>query len=759
MDEFLEDSRKKIDGSTNHDDTSFLKGRVIRITFRSSETGFGVIKIEPFSDYQQEDGSNVTVVGSIPESCMPGMSVTIQGRWKTHEKYGQQLQATFINEERPTQREDVIKYLSSGFVKGFGPAMAEKVVDTLGADALDVIDRNPQRLLDVPGIGAKKLQDILQSWKRQSDQREIYVFLQKHGISATFSQKIYKRFGAKTIDVLKENPYILAKEISGIGFKSADSIALSLEISPTSSLRLMAGLNHVLLEASESGHCFLPRDSLVEKSLQTLGVNDKEVLLNALEQAVREAEIVESNDNYYIPALYDAESSLAKLICKRIKKSSAPVSKIPPSLVNQLCETPFSGTGNRVIRFSDKQKQSVSLAAQERLLAITGGPGCGKTTVLRAIASLFKQAGLITKLAAPTGRAAQRLSEVCDMEASTIHRLLKFDPATRDFVHNSKEPLELDALIVDESSMIDIPLAASLFDALPNHAHVVIVGDADQLPSVGPGMFLSEILSIKEIPSVRLDTLFRREEESLITQVAHEINMGNVPKIPEPDRVTKTDAYFLQASEPEDVAQLVEKLVSDQIPRKFNIASSNITVLSAMNRGELGVKSLNKRLQAKLVPERSELPSVQYGNIEFRLGDRVCQRVNNYNIIETGVFNGDQGEIIGIDGASKSIVVQLWDGREVTYPSESIHELDLAYALTIHRSQGSEVPAVIMILHDSQHIMLERQLFYTGVTRAKSLLIVVGTKRAVILATKRMRSKKRHTALTERILEFHGEQN
>jgi len=402
---------------------------------------------------------------------------------------------------------------------------------------------------------------------------------------------------------------------------------------------------------------------------------------------------------------------------------------------------------------SAEQRTAVSLALRERLTVITGGPGCGKTTVVRTIADVFRRTGAKLKLAAPTGRAAQRLSEVCGIEASTIHRLLRFDPIERAFLYNADDQLDCDAIIVDECSMIDLSLASSLFQALRTDCRLILVGDVDQLPSVGAGLVLADLLSVPEISRVRLTKLFRRAEESAITAVAYQINSGEIPAIPSPDGEVRSDAYFIEARDAAKAAQLIERLVVERIPATASIQPSQITVLTPMNQGELGTASLNRKLQARVVPKLPGSPELEVGDLRFRLGDRVCQRVNNYQLLEAGVFNGDQGVVTGVDPKERTLQVELWDGREVEYPNEYLHQLDLAYALTIHRSQGSEMGIVVLALHDAHTILLERQLLYTAVTRAKELLIIVGSKKALATAVKRVRSRKRQTTLSKRIQE------
>ncbi len=733
-----------------------LRGVVARITYQNAESGFGVIRVTPENIGSEQE---TTVVGVFPSTLSLGANIIARGAWQTHAKFGKQFRARSVTETEPTTTDALVKYLGSGSIKGFGPVLAERVVTAFGDDTLRILNDEPEKLRDVPGIGEKKFQEIRGAWEQKKNLREVLLFFQGHNVPLGLAQRIYNAYGDKAIEKVRENPYILARDVWGIGFLTADKIAQALGIDPRSSARIAAGLEYTLKRGGDDGHCFLPRDLLIAKASSLLSLADEERIAEILDQSIREGALISENESIYSPLLHLAEVQVAENLAARLTRGVVFDKDIPEHLIEAACGRSLvtsvpSGSGlteNKVIRLSEKQKDAIRLAATEPLIVITGGPGCGKTTVVKTISSLYKSAGLSIKLAAPTGRAAQRLAEVCEMEASTIHRMLKFDPQTRGFVHDHNDPLPVDAIIVDESSMIDISLASALLRAIPLGARIVIVGDADQLPSVGPGLFLSDLLQMKSAPRVLLDTLFRRAEESAITSIAYSINHSQVPEIPEPDGQTKSDAYFLPAKELTQAAELIERLVVEQIPKRFGFSGSDITVLTPMNQGELGVIALNKRLQARIRPHIPGTAEVNLGdNLVFRLGDRVCQRVNNYNITSGGVFNGDQGEIVGIDLESRSIRVKLWDGREVDYGQDAIYQLDLAYALTIHRSQGSEVPVVVLALHDSHTVLLERQLIYTAVTRAKKLLIVVGTKRALVLATKRARSRRRYTALTSR---------
>jgi exodeoxyribonuclease V alpha subunit len=733
----------------------FLRGAVNGITYQNRENGFAVIKVLPENVTSSQDA--VTLIGGVPASLGIGSNVIARGRWETHPKFGKQFRAFSVTESAPTSEQAIIKYLASSSIKGFGPVLATRIVKKFGNDALTILDKHPERLIEVNGVGHKKLKEITESWQESRNVREVMLFFQGHNISANMAQRIYRSYGDRAIETVKKNPYILTRDVWGIGFKTADKIAQELGLPLNSPVRLSAGILYALKKASDDGHCFLPREYLLTKAIALLSLKEDclEDLENSLKQSLLSGEVIEYQGNIYLSLLERAETILAKSLVKQIHNS--PEETIPKHILKNFSENPMevrnSGgpeLSSQIIHLSEEQKKAIIFAAEHSIVVITGGPGCGKTTVVRSIAKMFRAAGLELKLAAPTGKAAQRLAEVCGIEASTIHRLLKFDPLSRSFLYNEQDRLPLDAIIIDESSMIDLALAASLFQAIPKGARVVVVGDADQLPSVGPGRFLSDLLEISKVPRVKLTTLFRRADESSITHIAHQVNSAIVPNIPSPDGKTKSDSYFLSASDPIEAAELVERLVVEQIPKKFGIPSSDITVLTPMNKGELGIISLNNRLQKSLVPENTRRASVKVGNLEFRLHDKVCQRVNNYNIVKGGVFNGDQGEIIAIDTAIQTLTVLFWDGRTVEYSTDALYQLDLAYAITIHRSQGSEMPAVVLVLHDSHSMILERQLIYTAITRAKQLLIVVGSKRALVLSVRKSRGHRRYTALATR---------
>jgi exodeoxyribonuclease V alpha subunit len=732
--------------------SDYFKGIIQRITYQNAENGFSVIRAELAEG--KDSGTSHTVIGSLPTSLIEGGVFVARGVWQTHAKFGKQFKAYSITESLPTTTEAITRYLSSGLVKGIGEKLAERIVNHFGEATLQVIEETPDRLSEVNGIGQSKIDELKEIWNERKDERETLLFFQSYGISTTMARRIYKSYGSKSIETVKSNPYILCEEIWGIGFLTADRIAYALGIDTYDIERLMAGISYTLDDSQSNGHTYLPYEELLQKTKSLLKIDDETTIAKALNHACLSGKIYDYNQKYYRPTLFNLERKAAECIAKRAYGKKTIHKDIPVHLVEETISTRNIGTAfNDSITLSEEQKEAVHLAATSPLLLITGGPGCGKTTIVKSIGMLFKKAGLSIRLAAPTGRAAQRLQEVCGIEASTIHRLLKYDPMKRCFIHDESDPLPFDVLIVDESSMIDIPLAASLLKAVSDKTRLIFVGDADQLPSVGPGLFFPDLLTTEEVPKVKLTRLFRRAEESSINDIAHLINQGVSPAIPEPDGSGIRDAYLLKVKDQEEAGALIERLVCEQVPKKFDVRSEHITVLSPMNQGALGIIALNKRLQSRLIQKGAGTPSVKIGSTEFHVGDRVCQRVNNYTIHTAGVFNGEQGVIFGIDTEAKSLYVKMWDGREVTYTGDTIHQLDLAYALTIHRSQGSEVPVVILVLHDSHHIMLERQLIYTAVTRAKKLLLVVGTKSALNKATKQIRSSKRFTALKELIEE------
>lgn len=719
-----------------------VRGTVDRVTFRNAQNGYSVLQVAL-------DGSieRVTAVGMCPHARV-GSYVMMTGTFINHPKFGKQFNLQSLTETPPSTSEGIERYLSSGLITGIGKKTAERIVKEFGSTALEVIRTDPEKVAALSGVGKKKAELLQGALAQQTEFDQILRFLVEHRISPGLSTKIYERFKTKTIDIIKSDPYILAREIRGIGFHTADTIALNLGVSPTSPKRLRAGLQFALEEGADDGHCYLTRQVLLDRARTLLGIDETIDLGEHLDNLIAEGSLSTYHDGIFLNNYDRAEDAVARFIAER----TAPRSQraITDEAISEALKEAEQCLG---VSLSPEQQVAVESAAQYPLLIITGGPGCGKTTIIKALTILFEKAGLQFALAAPTGRAAQRMSHVCGAPASTIHRLLKYDPTTGDFIFGAKNTLPYDALIIDEASMVDIMLARDLFAAIPPRCSIILVGDKDQLPSVGPGRVFGDLVSCKDIRVVALSKLFRRANESAINTVAYMINSGEVPTIPTPDGITKSDAYFIQRDDTEESGRLVESLVAEQIPKKFGFSGAEIAVLTPSNRGPVGTIELNKRIQERLNPRasHSEDEILELGDLSFRVGDRVCQRVNNYKIDPNGVFNGDMGTIIQVNREDQKLTVELWDGRIIEYPRSDIGQLSLAYAVTVHRSQGMEVPCVVFAIDNSHFTLLERQLVYTGVTRAKKLLIIVGSKRALGIAAKRAQTKKRCTLLLERI--------
>ncbi|RMG39346.1 MAG: ATP-dependent RecD-like DNA helicase [Candidatus Dadabacteria bacterium] len=717
-----------------------IRGVVRRVTFRNPENGYAVLKVD-----LPESNEQITVVGTCLNPNV-GQNLLIRGDYTVHPRFGKQFQAESIQEVEPSSAEGISKYLASGLIKGVGEKTADKIVAHFGTDALQILKTQPERISEVPGIGRKKAAKIAASVKDNQDLQEVMRFLLEHNISSGLASRIYERYKNRTVEILSRDPYLLARDMRGVGFATADSIAMNLGLEHDSPERLKAGVYYALEKGADDGHCYLTLDTLLVRARTLLGLGEEYDLSGALEALIKEGSVIKDEERIYLRHLYRAEIFVADFIGQRTAPYETPL------VSERLIERALTQAQEELnISFSAEQREAALAASRYPFLVVTGGPGCGKTTVIRALSRIFQYAEKRLALTAPTGRAAQRMSQVTGLPASTIHRLLKYDPIKRGFLHGLNKPLAVDAVIVDEASMIDILLARDLFSAIPREATLILVGDKDQLPSVGPGRVFADLIALKEIKTITLNRLFRRAKESTINTIAHMINSGLTPQIPEPDGVTRSDAYFIAKKDPQKACSLIESLVAEQIPKKFKIPSNEIVVLTPTNRGPLGTQVLNQRLQERLNPEgfMNNTAGVKVGHYTLRPGDRVCQRVNNYNIDSYGVFNGDNGIIYSVDPVGKKVVVELWDGRLITYDESNISQLSLAYAITVHRSQGSEIPCVVLALHDSHYTLLERQLIYTAVTRAKKLLIVVGSKRALMLASKRMGSKKRLTALSE----------
>ena len=736
---------------------------VERITFHNEANGYSVLKVVPAEAKGRAKGDVIPVLGSFSNPVV-GESLRLHGTWIKHPQYGSQFKSERYETLRPATAAAIEKYLGSGMVKGIGPVMAKRIVAKFGENALDVIEETPEKLTQVSGIGDKRIDKIKAAWDEQREIRAIMLFLQGHGVTPTYAVKIYRHYKERAIEVVEKNPYQLASDIWGIGFKSADKIAQNVGIAADAPERLEAGLVYVLNQEMESGgHCFLTEDELIKKACEILlpqtapegdeeadrsALNQTEAIRRSLTSLVQRELLVSETVEFlgqeqtaiYTPSIHKTEKSLAERI---------------NTLLNSPWRTrPKSGDIDAVLdglpgaeMLSEEQAAAVRRALSEPVLVLTGGPGTGKTTTTKAVVAAFEKLGKRLQIASPTGRAAKRAAEVTGREAKTIHRLLAFDPEKGDFKHGPGEPLELDVLVVDESSMLDLVLTYKTLRAVPDGAQVIFVGDVDQLPSDGPGNVLADMINSGRVPVARLTQVFRQAAESQIITNAHAINRGKMPNLLPPSAVKDgADCVFLEVDEPEDVVEKIKGVVAKSLPR-LGYAPSDITVLSPMQRGSIGARNLNEVLQGALNPPAPDKVEYTRGPIVFRVGDRVMQRRNNY---DKNVFNGDVGQIVAIDREDQTVGVEFPE-QTVEYDFADMDELMHAFSLTTHKSQGSEYPACVIALHTQHYMMLQRNLVYTALTRAKKIAVFVGSKRAIGMAVRNTRVVPRNTRLAERL--------
>lgn len=704
-----------------------LRGLVDRVVFHNEENGFCILKIVP-----EGKSGTASLLGKAPR-VVAGEEFEARGIWEPNRDFGPQFKADELKLKRPDSLGGIERYLGSGLIKGIGPAHAKRIVEKFGPRVFEIIENESKKLEDVEGVGKKRRLEIRESWMRQKALHSIMLFLHQHGISSSRALRIYKTYGEEAQAVLKENPYRLAQDIRGIGFKTADDIAYRLGVANDAPERLKAGLLHVLETAAQSGHCCFPEAKVLEKALELLGASD-ELVRSQIEPLIESSQIERHGEFLYLPHLRAAEQSIAA----NVKTLIASPASYPSIDVDAALAWVMKKTGKEL---AESQQRAVREALRQRLLIITGGPGVGKTTILRSILLILQSKQVKLVLAAPTGRAAKRLSESTGLEAKTLHRLLEYQGEGQWGRHRGK-PLVGDLFVVDEASMIDAPLMAQFLSALPPGAHLLIVGDADQLPSVGPGMVLHDLISSGAVPCVKLTEIFRQAASSRIITSAHAINRGQVPDL---KPASRGDFFFLEASEPEEIRDLIVQLAHTRLPAKYGFDSiADIQVLTPMNRNLLGTASLNHSLQLALNPPNEVKFEIERFQTTFRVGDKVIQTHNNY---DKEVFNGDIGHITAIDADPVKLHVRFDAQRTVAYEPGELDELQPAYALTIHKSQGSEFPCVIIPVSTQHYVLLERSLIYTAITRAKKLCILVGDERALSLAVSKQESRKRFTGL------------
>ncbi len=712
---------------------SVLEGVLERVTFTNEENGWSVVKLSVAGR-----SDLVTAVGPLL-GAQAGENLRVTGSWTLDKKYGEQFRVSSYVTLKPATLVGIEKYLGSGMVKGLGKVMAERLVKHFGLETLDVIDRTPERLTEVEGIGPVRSRRIQSAWVEQRQIQDVMVFLQSYGVSTAYAIRIYKEYRDRAVSIVQENPYRLAIDIRGIGFKTADRIASQLGIEPTSPRRAEAGVLHTLGALSDEGHVFYPRDGLVAASSEMLAI-DASIVETALDALVTMGQLVveevDAGRGVFLKSLHVAESGAAQrmrqLACTR-----------PKAIVIDVDKAIAWFEGQQRLELAEEQRAAIRAAVDTSLLVITGGPGTGKTTLVNGIIRILEKKGRRILLAAPTGRAAKRMAETTEHEAKTIHRLLEFSPKHMGFQRNADNALDADVLIVDEASMIDTVLAYNLLKAIPLGCQLILVGDVDQLPSVGPGSVLKDVMASGMAKVVRLRQIFRQASRSLIVVNAHRVNEGLFPEMHQED--AQADFFYVERNEPEEILTTLAHLVRERIPAKFGFDPiDGIQVLTPMHRGALGASAINAQMQALLNPVGD---AVTRGTRMFRVGDKVMQVRNNYDL---DVYNGDIGRVRSIDPIEQELKVEI-DRRQITYDYEDLDELVLAYACSIHKSQGSEYPCVVIPLHTQHYMMLQRNLLYTGITRGRRLVVLLGSKRALAIAVKNDTIAARHTYLAQRL--------
>ena len=709
----------------NEHPATLLRCVVERITYQNPENGYSVlkVKVKGYNDL-------VTLVGNLLEVPV-GSVLLCRGEWKVDKCYGSQFVAATWEETMPATVYGIEKYLGSGLVKGIGPRFARAIVQRFGTETIDIIETEIERLYEVPNIGRKRVAKIRESWEKQKDIKNVMLFLQGYGVSTAYAAKIYREYGKESIDKVRENPYRLADDIWGIGFKTADGIAAKMGYEKEDPRRCRSGILYTLGQLSDEGHVYAGEEQLVKTAGQLLEAGET-AIRDTLAGMLQAEDLILDKDAIYLPPFYHAECGTSR----RLRDLAESTGR---SLFDGLFD-PSSLTAETGIEYDEVQLAAIRQAVTSKVMVLTGGPGTGKTTTTQGIIAALKKAGLRVLLAAPTGRAAKRMSEATGMEAKTIHRLLEYNPQD-GYKRNDENPLEGDALIVDECSMIDILLMNNLLKAVPVGMRLVFVGDIDQLPSVGAGNVLRDIIDSQRIPVVRLVRIFRQAQKSRIVMNAHTINQG---RFPDTSNGRDTDFFFMREDDPERAAETIVRLVKERLPRAYRESPDRIQVLTPMQRGVVGAANLNLLLQQALNPSG---PSLGRGGYTYRQGDRVMQLCNNY---DKDVFNGDLGYIREVDTEERTLKVDF-DGKWVEYDVTELDELTLAYATTIHKAQGSEYPIVVMPVLMTHFVMLQRNLIYTGITRAKKICVLIGAMKALAYAVRNVSVLKRNTSLRERL--------
>ncbi|MDL1979084.1 MAG: ATP-dependent RecD-like DNA helicase [Deltaproteobacteria bacterium] len=719
-----------------------LQGQIERITYTNEENGFTIARLKV---YGQRD--LVTVVGNLMAPT-PGEIIKMKGEWADHAKYGEQFKIVQYKTAVPASVYGITKYLGSGLIKGIGPVMAKRIVKQFGKETLDVIENDIEKLAEIDGIGKKRIGMIKNAWQDQKEIREVMLFLQTHNVSSGYATKIFKHYGNRSIQVVKENPYRLATDIFGIGFVTADHIAEKLGFSKDSELRAEAGILYVLHQLADEGHVYYPYEALVKKCQEILAVDrevivkafgtiavDKRIVIEDLNEHIEE--FAENKKAVYLAKFHVSETGIATRL-KRLVKAPGSIREIDPDKAIEWVQKQLA------ITLAGRQVEAVKCAVANKLMVITGGPGTGKTTIINAILKIFSTLKVNIMLAAPTGRAAKRMTEATGHKAKTIHRMLEYSIRKGGFRKNVDYPLDCDLLIVDEASMIDTILMHHLLKGIPPTATFILVGDVDQLPSVGAGNVLGDIIASGAIPVVELNEIFRQAKESLIIVNAHKINSGLLPS-PKQSANKLDDFYFIEQEDPEEVVRIILELAKERIPERFGFdAVDDIQVLTPMHKGVVGAGNLNVELQSTLNPGQG---GVMRGNRNYRLNDKVMQIKNNY---DKEVFNGDIGRITRIDQEARKVTISF-DGRDRAYDYTDLDEIILAYAVSVHKSQGSDYHAVIIPIVIQHYILLQRNLIYTAITRGRKLVVMVGTRKALAIGVKNDKTKRRYTYLRYRL--------